>query len=141
MPAGTRQGDRATNVFRRRLHNFAVDLGWLPWPAVRFAEKRAIRLDEHLAILAAERNPERRAFYELCWQLGGSQGDIANLSGEDVDWEQGVVSYRRQKTKTVAMLHIAGLKNWPDMDSPDGHRTPTSRPCCANLSPFQRPSQ
>lgn len=101
------RGTVATNVFLRRLHNFAVDLGWLPWPvipkrqwpAVRFAEKRAIRLDEHLSILAAERNPERRAFYELCWHLGGSQGDIASLSGEDVDWEQGVVSYRRQKTK------------------------------------------
>ena len=108
------KGTVATNVFLRRLHNFAVDLGWLPWPvipkrqwpAVRFGEKRAIRLDEHLAILAAERNPERRAFYELCWHIGGSQGDIAHLSGEDVDWEQGVISYRRQKTSTVAMLHI-----------------------------------
>jgi integrase len=109
-----RRGTVSTNVHLRKLHNFAVDLGWLPWPvipkrqwpAVRFGEKRAIRLDEHLAIPGAERNPERRAFYELCWHLGGSQGDIANLSGEDVDWEQGVISYRRQKTKTVAMLHI-----------------------------------
>lgn len=108
------KGTVATNVFLRRLHNFAVDLGWLPWPvipkrqwpAVRHREKRAVRHDEHLAILAAERNPERHAFYELCWHLGGSQGDIANLSGEDVDWEQGIITYRRQKTNTVAMLHI-----------------------------------
>lgn len=104
----------ATNVFLRGLPNFAVDLGWLPWPvipkrqwpAVRFREKRAIRLDGHLAIIAREPNAERRSFYELCWHLGGSQGDVANLAGEDVDWEQGIISYRRQKTNTVAMLRI-----------------------------------
>jgi hypothetical protein len=38
----------ATNVFLRRLHNFALDMSWLPWPVlpkkqwpqVRFKEKR-----------------------------------------------------------------------------------------------------
>lgn len=108
------KGTVATNVFLRRLHNFAVDVGWLPWPvipkrqwpAVRYGEKRAIRLPEHLAIIGREPNPERRAFYELCWHLGGSQGDIANLNGEDVDWEQRLVSYCRQKTKSMALLRI-----------------------------------
>ncbi len=37
-------------------------------------------------IIAAEVNPERKALYQLCWHLGASQGDIANLKGEDVDW-------------------------------------------------------
>lgn len=135
------KGTVATNVFLRRLHDFAVDLGWLPWPvipkrqwpAVRFSEKRAIRPDEHLSILPAERNPERRAFYELCWHLGGSQGDIAHLSGEDVDWEQGVISYRRQKTSTVAMLHIgdelaAILRQLPVVGPPFPYLR-TVRPC------------
>ena len=30
-------------------------------------------------IIAAELNPERKALYQLCWYLGGSQSDIANL--------------------------------------------------------------
>jgi hypothetical protein len=25
----------------------------------------------------------------LCWHSGGSQGDIAKLKGEDVDWKNG----------------------------------------------------
>ncbi|HWY31514.1 MAG TPA: hypothetical protein VNX46_12200, partial [Candidatus Acidoferrum sp.] len=90
-------GTVSTNVFLRRLHNFCVDMNWLPWPLVpkrqwpevRFKEKRAITLEEHRKIIAAEVNPERKAFYQLCWHLGGSQGDIANLKGEDVDWTNG----------------------------------------------------
>ena len=27
-------GTVATNMFLRRLHNFAVDVGWLPWPVL-----------------------------------------------------------------------------------------------------------
>lgn len=49
------RGTTATNVFLRRLHNFAVDMGWLSWPilpkeqwpSVRYGVKRAITLDEH----------------------------------------------------------------------------------------------
>ena len=44
--------------------------------------------EEHQQIIAAEVNPERKALYQLCWHLGGSQGDIANLKGEDVDWAE-----------------------------------------------------
>ena len=88
-------GTVSTNVYLRRIQNFAVDMGWLPWPVlakrqwpqVKFKEKRAITLEEHQRIIAAEVNPERKAFYQLCWHLGASQGDIANLKGEDVDWQ------------------------------------------------------
>jgi len=38
------------------------------------------------SIVARERNPERRDFYELCWHLGGSQSDIAALKAEDFDY-------------------------------------------------------
>jgi len=112
MQAGT----VSTNVFLRRLHNFCVDMNWLPWPvvpkrqwpAVRFKEKRAITLAEHQRILAAEVNPERKALYQLCWHLGGSQGDIANLKGEDVDWKDSTVSFRRQKTGVPVVVHLGG---------------------------------
>src|SRR5690349_4224348 len=45
-------GTVSTNVYLRRVHNFALDMNWLPWPIlpkkqwpqVRFKEKRAIML-------------------------------------------------------------------------------------------------
>ena len=73
-------GKVSTNVYLRRLHNFCVDMNWLPWPiipkrqwpAVKFKEKRAITQEEHQRIIAAEVNPERKALYQLCWHLGAS---------------------------------------------------------------------
>jgi integrase len=105
-------GTVSTNVFLRRLHNFCIDMNWLPWPiipkrqwpAVRHGEKRAITLDEHRAIVARETNPERRAFYELAWHLGASQSDIAALQASDIDWDDQVISYARMKTKQVAKV-------------------------------------
>jgi len=104
----------STNVFLRRIHNFALDMGWLPWPVivkrqwprVEYREKRAITPEEHLAIIALEHNPERKAFYELCWHLGGSQSDIANLQADNIDWDAKVVSFSRKKTNSIAMIHF-----------------------------------
>jgi hypothetical protein len=102
-------GGVATNVFLRRIHNFALDMAWLPWPilpkkrwpTVSFKEKRAITLAEHQAILLRERNPEWRSFYEILWHIGGGQTDVANLRAEDIDWKQRVLSYKRRKTGTM----------------------------------------
>jgi integrase len=109
-----RAGTVATNVFLRRIHNFAVGMGWLPWPIlakkqwpkVRFKEKRAITWEEHQAIIARELNPERRAFYECCWLMGGAQSDIASLTAEDIDWQSKVVSFNRKKTGTVSIIRF-----------------------------------
>ncbi|MEI6078442.1 MAG: tyrosine-type recombinase/integrase [Verrucomicrobiota bacterium] len=109
-----KHGTVSTNVYLRRLHNFAVDMNWLPatviprrqWPAVKFKEKRAITLEEHRKILAAEINPERKLLYQLCWHLGGSQGDIALLKGEDVDWQNNTISFFRKKTGVPVMVHL-----------------------------------
>jgi hypothetical protein len=54
-------GSISTNVYLRRIHNFALDMNWLPWPvlpkkrwsAVRFKEKRGITLKEHLSAAIA----------------------------------------------------------------------------------------
>jgi hypothetical protein len=106
-------GSVSTNVYLRRLHNFVVDMGWLPWallpkrrwPAPEFGQKRAITWDEHRQIVDREANTETRAFYQLCWHLGGAQSDVANLKAEDV-WDSMVISYRRAKTSTVSLLHF-----------------------------------
>jgi integrase len=91
--------------YLRRLHNLAIDLGWLAWPIlakrawpkIRSQQKRAITAKEHATIVASEENQERRAFYELLYETGAAQTDGANLSAEDVDWSNGVLVYRRQK--------------------------------------------
>jgi len=108
------KGTVSTNVYLRRLHNFCVDMNWLPWPlipkrqwpAVKFKEKRAIKLEEHQKIIAAEVNPERKALYQLCWHLGASQGDIANLKAEDVDWKNETVGFTRKKTGVPVIVHL-----------------------------------
>ena len=109
-----KNGRVSTNVYLRRLHNFAVDMSWLPaiviprrqWPAVHYKDKRAITLAEHQQIIAAEVNPERKMLYQLCWHLGGSQGDIAQLKGEDVDWQNNTVSFVRKKTGVPVLVHL-----------------------------------
>src|SRR5207248_410185 len=91
--------------YLRRLHNLAVDLGWLAWPIlakrawpkIRSQQKRAITAEEHAAIIASEENKERRAYYELLWETGAAQTDGANLTAADVDWADRVLVYRRQK--------------------------------------------
>ena len=101
------KGTVSTNVFLRRIHNFCVDMKWLPcaiipkprWPAVEYKEKRAITLAEHCQIIAREKNPERKAFYQMAWHLGASQSDLANLCAENIDWEERAISYFRMKTK------------------------------------------
>jgi integrase len=108
-------GTVSTNVHLRKLHNFCLAMNWLPWPLipkrlwpeVRFGPKRAITWEEHLLIIERERNPERRDFYELCWYLGGSQTDIANLTADSIDWTNGVIGYSRKKTGSMAFIHFA----------------------------------
>jgi integrase len=100
-----KKGTVSTNVYLRRIQNFALDMGWLPWPIlrkkqfpkVRFKPKRGITECEHRRIIGREINPERRDFYELCWLLGGSQGDIASLTDEDIDWSDRLICYNRKK--------------------------------------------
>lgn len=111
-----RAGSVSTNAFLRKIHNFAVDMNWLPatviprrqWPAIHYKEKRAITFEEHQKVLAAEVNPERKALYQLCWHLGASQGDIASLKGEDVDWIDNTVSFVRKKTGVPVLVHLGG---------------------------------
>lgn len=108
------KGTVCTNVYLRRWHNFAVDMNWLllplipknRWPAVKHEEKRAITLDEHTRIVERERNPERRAFYEVCWHIGASQSDVANLNVDNIDWKNRTLNFIRQKTKEPVHMSI-----------------------------------
>ena len=107
-------GKVSTNVYLRRIHNFALDMNWLPWPVlakrqwpkVKHGDKRAVTLEEHNAIVARETNAERKAFYQLAWHLGASQTDIALLQAKDIDWENKIVSYARKKTNSIALMRF-----------------------------------
>src|SRR6266568_2655588 len=107
-------GTVSTNVHLRKLHNFCLAMNWLPWPLIpkrlwpeiQFRPKRAITWEEHQRIVGREQNAERRDFYELCWQLGGSQSDMANLEAEQIDWKNRVNGYARKKTGSLAFIHF-----------------------------------
>ena len=105
-----RAGSSSTNHYLRRLHNLAIGLGWLNWPIlapklwpkVEWRKKRGITWEEHGRIISSEINPERRLFYELLWEIGGSQTDVATLTADNIDWENRLLWYRRHKLKREA---------------------------------------
>lgn len=144
-------GTVSTNVFLRRIQNFALDMGWLPWPVlpkkrwpkIRFHEKRAVTWSEHQAIVANESNPERRAYYECCWHLGAAQSDVANLTGQNIDWNNKIVSFNRQKTGTPSIIRFGSdveaiLRSLPQFgplfpnhrDKRETHRSREFARCC-----------
>lgn len=104
-------GTVSTNVFLRRLNNFAFGMGWMPtqvlpkklWPKVQYKEKRAIVLQEHLSILLNEKNVEKNKYWGLSWYLGASQTDMAWLHGEDINRQERTIFYRRRKNKGAAL--------------------------------------
>ena len=103
-----RLGGHATNHYMRRLHNLALNLGWIMcpglaravWPKVTAKQRRAVTAEEHEKILAKEKHTERLAYYALLWETGCSQMDAANLRAEDIDWKTRVLSYQRVKLGT-----------------------------------------
>ena len=107
-------GKVSTNVYLRRIHNFALDMTWLPWPVivkrqwpkVQFKDKRAITHEEHRAIVAREQNAERKAFYQLAWHIGAAQSDLAFLEAENIDWQSNVISFARKKTGSIALMRF-----------------------------------
>lgn len=100
-----RLGGTSTNNYLRGLHNLALNLGWLAWPIlakkawpkIRHKARRAITWPEHQRIVATECSMERKLYYELLWETGGSQSDVANLSRDNVDRVNDVLFFQRQK--------------------------------------------
>ena len=91
--------------YLRRLHNLACDLGWLAWPIlakrvwpkIRSKHRRAVTAEEHAEIIASEKNPEKRAYYEFLYETGAAQSDAAELTAENIDWQDGLLVYHRKK--------------------------------------------
>jgi integrase len=101
--------------FLKRLHNFALSLGWIAlpvvapylWPKYEAKDRRGITLDEHQSILAREKQAEWKLFLELLWETGAAQSDAASFTAEDIDWQTRTISYFRQKTGSLAQFTIS----------------------------------
>jgi len=108
------QGGAVTNNFLRRLHNLALENGWLhfqiipskKWPRVERQPKRGITKEEHGRILAAENSQERAYYYQMLWLIGAAQTDGAMLNAENFDQKERVLSYQRVKTGQWCWLQI-----------------------------------
>ncbi|MEO6036574.1 MAG: hypothetical protein ABIQ35_15090 [Verrucomicrobiota bacterium] len=84
-------GTVSTNMYFRRLHSYALMLGWLPWPILNYRQwpsrkyktKRGMTAEEHRSLVNAEKNPESKAVLELEWHVGAAQIDLVSLSASD----------------------------------------------------------
>ncbi len=100
-----KQAGNSAHHYLRRLHNYALHLGWLlapimadaAWPEVRKKKMVAITQDEHERIIDREQNPERKLYFEMLWETGGSQSDIAHLSWNEIDLEHQTIRFFRRK--------------------------------------------
>jgi integrase len=101
--------------FLKRLHNFALSLGWIAipivapylWPKYEAKDRRGITQDEHQSVLQQEKNAEWKLYLELLWETGAAQSDAVNFKAEDVDPQTGTISYFRQKTGSLAQFTIS----------------------------------
>jgi len=100
-----RRAGNSTHHYLRRLHNYALHLGWLltpvmaeaAWPETRSKKFTAITEEEHRRIVEREPNFERKFYYEMLWETGGSQGDIASLHWDQIDLPNETIRFRRRK--------------------------------------------
>ena len=108
--AALRSGTRCTNHYLRRLHNLALGLGWLNWPLlapkmwpkIQWRRKRGTTAAEHEQVTLTECNAERRLYYELLWETGGSQSDVVKLTSDNIDWNNRILWFHRAKLKADA---------------------------------------
>ncbi len=111
-----KSGGVFTQNILRCLHNLALGMGWILapvippklWPKTEKKHRRAITLQEHQRIIQAEGNIERKHYYELLWEIGSAQTDGSNLTAANIDWNNQLLSYQRQKTGELCMLEIGG---------------------------------
>jgi integrase len=110
-----KQNQVSINEFLKRLHNFAVHLGWIAipiiapylWPKYEPKDRRGITTDEHQSVLANEKNAEWKLYLELLWETGAAQSDAVNFKAEDIDWQSRTISYFRMKTGSLAQFTIS----------------------------------
>lgn len=133
-----KQNKVAINEFLKRLHNFALHLGWIAipivapylWPKYEPKDRRGITQAEHETILANEKKAEWKLYLELLWETGAAQSDAVNFKAEDIDWQSRTISYFRMKTGSLAQFTIS-----KKLETVLSH-LPTTGPLFPKLSTF-----
>jgi integrase len=124
--------------FLKRLHNFALSLGWIAipivapylWPKYEPKDRRGITLAEHENVLAVEKKAEWKLFLELLWETGAAQSDAVSMTAEDIDPQSRTITYFRMKTGSRAQFTIS-----KKLETVLSH-LPTTGPLFPNLSKF-----
>ena len=104
----------SVNHFLKRLHSFALSLGWIAipivapylWPKYVPKSRRGITLEEHQLLLAREKKAEWKLYLEMLWETGAAQTDAVNFKAEDIDWQTRTITYFRIKTGSMAQFTI-----------------------------------
>jgi integrase len=133
-----KEGKVAITYFLKRLHNFALSLGWIAlpivapylWPKYAAKDRRGITREEQETVLLAEKKAEWKLFLELLWETGAAQGDAANMTAEHIDWPSRTITCFRQKTGSRAQFTIS-----KKLETVLSH-LPTTGPLFPNLSKF-----
>ncbi len=113
--AALKDGKVSIVRFLKRLHNFALSMGWIAlpvvapylWPKYHAKDRRGLTSDEQQRIIAHEDKTEWKLYLELLWETGAAQADAANMTAEDVDWNSRTITYFRQKTGARAQFSIS----------------------------------
>jgi integrase len=129
----------AITCFLKRLHNFALSLGWIGiplvapylWPKYEPKDRRGITQDDHQSLLAQEKRAEWKLYLELLWETGAAQGDAAAMLAEDIDWPSRTIGYFRKKTGSLAQFTISTTLEKVL------HQLPTTGALFPKLSTFQ----
>ncbi|HSI86565.1 MAG: hypothetical protein ACAI35_13970 [Candidatus Methylacidiphilales bacterium] len=111
-----KKGRDSTHHYLKRLHNFALHLGWLlssvmaeaAWPSIRRQSFVALTAAEHQRIVDRELNEERRQFYEMLWHTSGAHSDIANLTSDDENAELTCLCIGPQLRELLSRLPTEG---------------------------------
>ena len=108
----------STNVFLRILHkpcfgpgdgSLSPSLRKRAGPKIRYGHRLGITREEHERILVVTKRQDYRDFFELLWETGGSQTDIASLTADDIDWPNRRLYYERAKLESRITWSGPGL--------------------------------
>jgi integrase len=102
--AAMKLGKNSAIQFLQTMHNDALGMGWILapilarklWPKMKKKPKRAITETEHITLLSGV-DDEWRLYLQLLWFVAPAQTDAANLTDANVDWQNRVLRYDRQK--------------------------------------------
>jgi len=102
-----KRGTVSTNVYLRRIHNFALDMAWVPvpviprrqWPKCNMAKSGPSRGMSICGSSTARRIPSGRRSTSWRGILAPPKATWLNLHAEDIDWPSKTICFERMKLR------------------------------------------